>query len=377
MKLIKSSPLALFIVGMLAVNAAEATTDVIELKQHTAPVHTIQWSADGKRLATACESGLICIWNAAGELISKTKVEAVESPKYSFTPDLTRVAVVRSKDSLSRLFAEKNGGEAVVYAVLDGKKICRFNARAEPIRDYPFTSAIFAVKLSPDGTKLAVGGSVEAVGGRHGEPGGIATVWDIKRAQIIRRSTKFSTTVTSLAWTRDSDVLAIGTAGSGTELADAGEIHLWHKNNWLPSDGTPVRVVHSDLRNSLAVGKPDYADIVGVRQLSFVGDQLVALIQDDDHEVIRKWDLMTGKSQSASTTEINWRSKLQLELCSKGRLIAAHKADKAHIYDGATLKRITTVKTPSAIHSTGFAPNDTKVSIGTEKGIVQIHAVVK
>lgn len=375
MNLITCSRLALFIVSVFAVQAAEAAGDLIELKQHTAPVHTIQWSADGKRLATACESGLICIWDAAGELISKTQVEAVEHPIYSFTPDLTRVAVVRSKDNLSRLLAERNGGETVVYSLPDGKKICRFNARTEPIRDYPFPASIFAVELSPNGTKLAVGGSVEAVGGRHGEPGGIATIWDVERAQIIRRSTKFSTPVASLAWTRDSDVLVIGTAGSGSELAEAGEIHAWHKRNWLLE--TPARVFHRDFLEPLAVGKPDYARLVGVRDLRVVGDQLTALIKNADTEIVRKWDLMTGKSQSASTTEINWRSELQLELSSRGTLVAAHKEDKAQIYDAATLKRITTVTTPSTVRSVGFDPQDTTVAIGTDTGTVQIHSVTK
>ena len=334
----------------------EAAGDFLELKQHTASVHTIQWSTDGKRLATACEAGLVCIWDAAGELLSKTQVEAVAHPIYSFTPGLTRIAEVRSRDS---------------------QMICRFNARAEPIRDYPFSASIFAVELSPNGTELAIGGSVEAVGGRHGLPGGIATIWDVARAQIIRRSTKLSTTVASLAWTRDSDVLVIGTAGSGTELAESGEIHAWHKNRWLPSDGTAVRIFHKDFLKPLTVGIPGYADIVGVRDLCVVGDQLTALIQNADAEIVRKWDLMTGKSQSASTTEINWRSKFQLELSSHGPLIAAHEEDTVHVYNAATMKRITMVKAPSAVRAVGFDPLDTKVAIGTDTGTVQIHAVTK
>ncbi len=368
---------ALLIAVMFAVRAPEAAGDLIELKQHTAPVHTIQWSADGKRLASACEDGVVCVWDADGKLVSKTQIEAIEHPMVSFTPDLTRIAVVRSKDSLSRRPVERNGGKTVVYSLPDGKKICRFNARTEPIRDYPFRASIFAVELSPDGTRLAVGGSVEAVGGRHGEPGGIATIWDVERAQIIRRSTRFSTTVISLVWTQDSDVLVIGTAGSGTELAEAGEIHAWHKNNWLPSGGKPARVFHTDFLDPLTVGKPGYADLVGVRDLRVVGDQLTALIQNADAEIVRKWDLMTGKSQSASTTEINWRSKLQLELSSGGTLVAAHKQDMAHIYNATTLKRITTVKVPSAVRYVGFDPQDTKVAIGTDKGTVQIHAVTR
>lgn len=126
---------ALFIAVMFAVRAPEAAGDLIELKQHTAPVHTIQWSADGKRLATVCDEGVVCVWDANGKLISKTQIEAVEYPIVSFIPDLTRVAVVRSKDSLSRHPVERNGGKTLVYSLPDGKKICRFNARTAPIRD--------------------------------------------------------------------------------------------------------------------------------------------------------------------------------------------------------------------------------------------------
>lgn len=369
---------ALFIAVMFGGRTTKAAGDLIELKQHTAPVHTIQWSADGKRLATVCEDGVVCVWDAAGKLVSKTQIEAVEYPIVSFTPDLTRIAVVRSQDCLSRLTRRPiDGGETVVSSLPDGKPICRFNARTERIRDYPSRASIFAFELSPDGTRLAVGGSVEAAGGRHGSPGGIATIWDVERAQIIRRSTKFSTLVNSLAWTQDSDVLVIGTAGSGTELAEAGEIHAWHKNNWQPSDGKPARVFHTNFLDPLTVGKPGYAYVVGVRDLRVVGDQLTALIQNADAEIVRKWDLMTGKSQSASTTEINWRSKLQLELSSGGTLVAAHKEDTAHIYSTATLKRITTMKLSSPVRSVGFGQEDSKVAIGTKTGMVQIHAVKK
>ena len=37
----------------------------------------------------------------------------------------------------------------MVYSLPDGKKICRFNARVEPIRDDPFPASIFAFELSP------------------------------------------------------------------------------------------------------------------------------------------------------------------------------------------------------------------------------------
>ena len=105
-----------------------------------------------------------------------------------------------------------------------------------------------------------------------------------EKGQIFRRSTKFSTAVSSFAWTQDSDVLVIGTVGSGTELAEAGEIHVWHKNNWLPSGGTHVQVFHSDFLEPLTVGKPGYADLAGVRDVRVVGDQLTVLIQNANAE---------------------------------------------------------------------------------------------
>ena len=84
---------------------------------------------------------------------------------------------------------------------------------------------------------------------------------------------------------------------------------------------------------------------------------------------------MTGKSQSTSTTDINWRTNLKLTLSSHGGLVAAHKEDTAHLYNAATLKRITTVKASSAVRSVGFDPHDAKVAIGTDTGTVQIRSV--
>lgn len=69
-------------------------------------------------------------------------------------------------------------------------------------------------------------------------------------------------------------------------------------------------------------------------------------------------------------------TKLQLALSSGGTLVAAHKQDMAHIHNATTLKRITTVKLTSPVRSVGFDPQDTKVAIGTETGMVQIHPMM-
>lgn len=368
---------ALFTTGMFAAATLASADDHIELKQHTAPVQAIQWSADGKRVATVCADGLVCFWDAVGKLVSKTEIEKVERPLFTFTPDLNRMAVVRSSDVFRSRTIERNGGQTFVYSLPDGELICKFNARTAPIRDYPFSAKIVAFEFSPDGTRLAVGGSVEAVGGRHGEPGGIATIWDVSEAKIVRRSTEFTTLVSSFAWDEDGDVLMIGTAGSGTELAEAGRIHAWHKNKWLPAEGEPVRTVHKDFRDSMPVGVPGYADIVGVRQLCLVDDQLIVFINNADKEAVRTMDLMTGESQSVDTTEFDWRKKFKLNLSPLGTMVTAHKEDTITIYSADTLKQIRTIKLPSTITSVGFGASDKKIAIGTDAGTVQIHTVLE
>lgn len=347
--------------------------DTIELTKHTSPVCMMRWSADQTQLATACEAGRVCVWDTSGKLISETQISAVKDPVFAFTPDLRRVAVTRRRDDLQRGLVNRNGGETVVYSLPDGRKISQFSARTEPHRDYPFSASIFTIEFSPDGKRLAVGGSVEAVGGRHGGPGGIATVWDVETGQIVRRSTGFSTIVISFAWTKDNEVLVIGTAGSGTELAEAGELHTWHRNNWLPSGSTPVQIFHADFHSPLPVGEPGYADIVGVRQIRIAGDKLVGLIQHANEEVIRTWNLKSGESQSISTSDINWRTRRQLKLSPNGTFIAAYKDGSVQIYDTATMKRITDIDATSSIQSVSFSPNDSKIAIGMIDGTTQIR----
>ena len=108
-----------------------------EMEGHTARVSAVDWTSDGRRMASASEDHTVRIWKmpegaSSAELIGHSS--AVIDVRWS--PDESRLATA-SLDGTVRLWNPETGQE-----------VARF----------PFSSAMRSVDWSPDGTRLIAGG---------------------------------------------------------------------------------------------------------------------------------------------------------------------------------------------------------------------------
>jgi WD40 repeat protein len=219
MNSIRAALVALILAGALNSGlAADPPDPVVDIKGHTQAVSAVAWAADGKSVATASDDRSIRVWdpNTGKQSVSLMKVarEGYGGPVVAFTADLKVVAV-------------NYWGEVTIRTVADGKVLIKIDPILDRGRKSEFRPEVFAMAFSPDGKRLATAGSVAAVGGRHGLPGGTVIVWDAEGGKIVHQFDKLSTAASAVTWTTDGKRLVAGTSGAGGELQEAGEVWVW------------------------------------------------------------------------------------------------------------------------------------------------------
>ncbi|MGA2258562.1 MAG: hypothetical protein ABSG53_28185, partial [Thermoguttaceae bacterium] len=132
--------------------------DLMTLRGNGSTVHSVAWSPDGNRLASADSEGTIRIWNpATGQEILK------------FSASNPLGAVAWSPDG-KRLATGSYDGTAKIWDAALGKEIFAFRR---------FNGRVSSVAWSPDGRHLAAGDYT------GGDRNGTVKVWDATKGQEI------------------------------------------------------------------------------------------------------------------------------------------------------------------------------------------------
>ena len=184
---------------------------VVIFDGHTSAVTALVFTADGRRIVSA-SSNDVRTWDA-GTGNNINVVSGLGGPAVAFSTDGQRMAIA-SRDNVS------------LHDVADSKKLLSIEPHGDWDRSFPFRPAIGAVAISPNGELLATGGSTTKVGGPHGYPAGVVTIWDAKTGKQLQRFV-LSTFAIALAFSRDGKFLAAGTDGAGGELPEPGEVWVW------------------------------------------------------------------------------------------------------------------------------------------------------
>ncbi|MFN0020198.1 MAG: WD40 repeat domain-containing protein [Pirellulaceae bacterium] len=353
---------------MLAIltNLGRAAEPVV-LKGHAKAVTALAWGADGKSVATAGDDRAIVLWDAeTGRQIGSLATIAragYGGPVVAFSPDLKVVAV-------------NYWGEITIRTVANGKTLAKIDPILDRGQKSAFRPDVFAMAFSPDGKRLATAGSIAAVGGRHGLPGGIVIVWDAETGKVIHQSDKLSTAASSVTWSADGKRYAAGTNGAGGELPEAGEVRIW--------DAEKGKVLHS----FQVKPEVDYGEWASAGDVAFSpdGKRVAApvtagsrgapagLLIDDTGASVAVWELATGKS----TQPVKGLKAAvgRVVFSPDGKQLATAGSDKiVRVWDLATGKELAALPCPDEVNVVAFSPDGKSLAGGSQDGSIRIWAV--
>lgn len=346
---------------------ADEYEEPVVLKGHVQAVTALAWSGDGKSLATASDDRSICVWdtvrNEQSAQVSKIAREGYGGPVVAFTADLGIMAI-------------NYWGEIRVRRVADNQVLVKIDPILDREQKSAFRPDVFAMAFSPDGKWLATAGSVAAVGGRHGLPGGIVLVWDAKSGELIQRLDKLSTSASSVTWSADGKWLVAGTSGAGGELQEAGEVRVWDAETWKPLKSVPVKAEtkYGEWASAADVAvSPDGKWMAAPITAGSRGTPSGILIKDRGASV-RVWDVETGQDvRSLSGLQEVIR---RVVFSPDGKQLATAGSDKVvRVWSVETGKELTAMSSPTGITTVAYRPDGRFLAAGSEDGSVRIWGV--
>jgi len=360
----RSALVAIVLVAVMKPGLAADPPEPVVLKGHTKSVSTVAWAADGKFVATASDDRSIRVWDPATgrqtTSLSDIAREGYGGPVVAFTADLKVVAI-------------NYWGEITTRTVADGKVLIKIDPILDRGQKSAFRPDVFAMAFSPDGKQLAIAGSVAAVGGRHGLPGGVVFVWDAVTGKALHQSDRLSTAASSVAWSADGKRFAAGTNGAGGELPEAGVVKVW--------DAETGKVLHSfSVKPEVAQGEwasagdvafgPDGKRVAAPVTAGSRGTPAGLLIEDTGASVLM-WDLGTGKSTPAVK---GLKASVQRVVFSPdGKRLATAGSDKVvRVWEGETGKELAALPSPDRVGVVAFSPDGKSLAAGSKDGSVRI-----
>ncbi len=170
--------------------------DTITIKGHTDSVTNAAFSPDGKQLVTTSKDKTLRVWDIAGaKELASFKVEREAEVKDG------KGKVTKQKE-LGREFTNAvftSDGKSVIGVNLDGIiKIFDVEAKKET-KELKAHEGIWALALSPDGTKLATGGYDQTI-----------KLWNVADGKELRTIKAHLANVTTVSFSPDNQWLASG-----------------------------------------------------------------------------------------------------------------------------------------------------------------------
>jgi WD domain, G-beta repeat/MTH538 TIR-like domain (DUF1863) len=269
------------------------------------PYHSVVFSPDGKKLATASGDGTVRLWDVSTHRQVGTPMTANGKPvtAVAFNPDGTMLATA-SADGIVRLWDVATHRQLGTPMTAD--------------RD-----CVYDLAFSPDGQILATAGA-----------DGTVRLWDVATHQRIGASIDLHAAVHTVAFSPDGQILATG--------SDDGTARLW------------------DVATHRQIGAPMTADDDYVRDVAFSPDGKILATASNDGTA-RLWDVATQQEIGAPMTADSDYVK-GVAFSPDGTILATTSDDgRARLWDVATQQQIGPPMTPAdtSLARVAFSPEGT------------------
>ena len=271
----------------------------------SAEVQSIAYSPDGKKLASASESGQIKLWNArSSELLRTLEGHTWHVNSVAFAPDGNTLAS-GSYDSTIKLWDARSGA---LVRTLEGH-----------------TSWVHSVAFAPDGNTLA-SGSYKTI-----------KLWDAHSGELVRTLEGHTGSVRSVAFAPDGKTLASGSGDNTIKLWDAHSGELLRTLEGHTSDVSSVAFA------------PD-----GKTLASGSGDNTIKL-----------WDMRSGAQLHTLEGHTRWVNSVAF--APDGSTLASSSEDKTiKLWDVLSGELVRTLEGHTKyVRSVAFAPDGNTLASGS------------
>jgi WD40 repeat protein len=345
--------------------------------QFSVPVYGLDFSPDGRRLASSDATGMVRVWDVrSGQAVGVYKGHTSFVPGVVFSPDGQRLASV-------------GGGGLKLWDARNSQGVRVFHGHAH---------TILCVALSPDGRLLASGGGA---GGPAGRPGpGELLLWDVRSGREVRALKGHTGWVTSVTFSPDGRLLASASRGGtvrlweaaiGRELRSFREYPGWVNSVAFSPDGRLLAAgghtyVPRSPRDSWSSGALDVWELPSGRKLfSFrgetggkvPGDPVYGVAFGPDSRRLlttaspegppKVWDVYAGRAVlSLPRGNVPWCAAYSPD----GRRIAIDRARVVTVYDAQSGKELHSLKGhPGPVKGVAFSPDGQRIVTGGYRAV--------
>lgn len=341
-------------IALLATEAAVQARLVVQLG-HSAPVHAVAYSPDGRLAATASADATAKIWAAAtGHELRTLSGHTDDIDAIAFSPD-GRFIATGSRDKTAKLWDAATGAEirtfphgngwilAVAFSpdgrlVLTGgwdSTVTFWNvATGEPVRTLSgLDKGVNSIAMTADGRKVVTGSSDHT-----------ARLWDASSGTALRTLSGHTNTVSAVAFSSDSGLVATASWDRTIQLWDA-------------ESGTLVRTLaHHDAEVTSVAFSPD-----GRRLLSGSRDLTAVL-----------WDAESGKALGAATGHTDWVSSVAFSPDGRWLLTGSHDRTTRQWDSRAEVAPLKLEGRSSGLWTAAYSPDGRLLATAGRHGVVTL-----